>query len=394
MGVTKMNKLLSVIVPVYNPGACFARCMDSILNQTYKNLEIILVNDGSTDGSKELCHEYAMSDSRVKVIDQENQGVVAAKKRGVLEATGDFIGYVDSDDYIELDYFENMLRLQEENKADIVAVGHLHEIGSKCELKKNDIKDGVYSFPEIAHRVLYAGRFFEYGIGPHPYTKIYRADILKGAQLTVPEYIIAGDDAAVVYPCLAKAKSICVSGMAGYHYVQHMNSVTKVSFADEKKRVDVLVNYLTGAMTAAGYKKEFEPQLKAYRNYLLALRDIAVFDEGKTTLLMPFGSVLPGSRVIIYGAGVLGQKLYGYLSKDGNLSVTAWLDRNYETYQDRAMDVQAPERLNDSDLSYDYILIANISEDTSKHIKKDLMNLGVTENRIRWFTPEFCGRSE
>jgi glycosyltransferase involved in cell wall biosynthesis len=388
-----MNKLLSVIVPVYNPGACFARCMDSILNQTYKNLEIILVNDGSTDGSEELCHKYAMSDSRVKIIDQTNQGVVAAKKKGVLAATGEFIGYVDSDDYIELDYFENMLRLQEENQADIVAVGHFHEIGGKCELKKNDLKDGVYSFPEIADRVLYAGRFFEYGIGPHLVTKIFRSDILKSACFAVPYNIMAGDDAAVVYPCLAKADRICVSGMAGYHYVQHMNSVTKVSFADEKKRVDVLVNYLANAMGETGYAKEFEPQLRAYRNYLLALRDIEQFDEGNTTLLMPFGGLLSNEKVVIYGAGVLGQKLHRYLTKDGRQNVKAWLDRNYETYQDNSMDVDSPERLDDSELLYDYILVANISEDSYLHIKSDLVKRGVNEDRIRWFTPEFCGRA-
>lgn len=98
--------LISVIVPVYNVENYLCKCVDSIINQTYNNLEIILVDDGSTDGSASICDEYVLKDSRVKVIHKENGGVSSARNIGIAEASGEYICFVDSDDWLELDYFE------------------------------------------------------------------------------------------------------------------------------------------------------------------------------------------------------------------------------------------------------------------------------------------------
>ena len=95
------NNLISIIVPVYNVSEYLPRCLDSLINQTYKNIEIILVNDGSTDNSLEICKKYAEKDLRIKVIDKENGGISSARNTGIAEASGEWIGFVDSDDYIE-----------------------------------------------------------------------------------------------------------------------------------------------------------------------------------------------------------------------------------------------------------------------------------------------------
>lgn len=106
-------------------------------------MEIILVNDGSTDDSYMICNDFAKVDERIMVISQYNQGVVRARKAGVEAATGDYIGWVDADDWIEQDYIEKLVRLQEESGADIVAVGHYHDIGNDSTIIKNGIKNGV-----------------------------------------------------------------------------------------------------------------------------------------------------------------------------------------------------------------------------------------------------------
>ena len=103
------EKLISVIIPVYNAAEYLPRCLDSILNNTYRNLEIICVNDGSKDSSLEVLNSYAAKDPRVKVIDQENAGVSAARNRGLDEATGEYIAFVDSDDWVHRQYFEVLL---------------------------------------------------------------------------------------------------------------------------------------------------------------------------------------------------------------------------------------------------------------------------------------------
>ena len=112
--------LISVIIPIYKVEAYLSRCLDSILQQSYSNLELLCVNDGSPDGCLEILQDYARKDSRVKVINQKNQGVSAARNNGLREASGDYIAYIDSDDWIHEQYFELMMKYMLEYKADVV----------------------------------------------------------------------------------------------------------------------------------------------------------------------------------------------------------------------------------------------------------------------------------
>lgn len=388
------NKLVSIVVPVYNPGEYLVKCVESIINQTYRNLEIILVDDGSADGSGEKCQAYALQDTRVKVIHQSNQGVVSAKTNGVRASKGDLIGYVDSDDYIEEDYIEQLVKLQEQSGADIVAVGHFHDIGSDSTIVKNGICNGVYNISDIMDKALYAGDFFEYGITPLLCTKLFRTDLLRAAQMAVPELIAAGDDAAVFYPCLVTADRICVSDAVGYHYVQHSGSVTKTVYSDETKRIESLLQYLRNSFDEKGVLPRFERQLKVYENYLLALRQIEVFDAGKDVILTPYGGIHRGEKVVVYGSGVLGQKIVKYLNADGGATIVSWVDRNYVTYRKNGLQVDAPEKVKLFANEYDYILIANITEKTAMSIKKNLISMGVLEDKIRWFSESFRGRKD
>jgi glycosyltransferase involved in cell wall biosynthesis len=126
-----MNDLISIIVPVYNMERYLDRCMSSILKQTYKNLEIILVDDGSTDSSPKMCDNYAVSDSRIKVVHKENGGLSDARNAGIRIATGDYIGYVDSDDWIELDMYERMHNACVENNAQLAVCRYFREYDNK-----------------------------------------------------------------------------------------------------------------------------------------------------------------------------------------------------------------------------------------------------------------------
>ena len=118
-----MDSLISIIVPVYNVELYLNECINSIRNQTYKNLEIILIDDGSTDNSGKICDEYAKIDSRIVVIHKENKGVTSARKVGVEIANGKYIGFVDSDDYIDKEMYKNMLKKILETDADFIDCG-------------------------------------------------------------------------------------------------------------------------------------------------------------------------------------------------------------------------------------------------------------------------------
>lgn len=113
------NIKISVIVPVYNVEKYIRQCLESIINQTYKNLEIIIVNDGTRDNSMKIVEEY-LSDERIRVINKENGGISSARNRGIEEATGEYVSFVDSDDWLEIDLYERIVQILEGNKVDII----------------------------------------------------------------------------------------------------------------------------------------------------------------------------------------------------------------------------------------------------------------------------------
>ena len=117
-----MDKLISVIVPVYNVEKFLDKCISSIVNQTYKNLEIILIDDGSTDESVQICDKWQEKDNRVRLTHKENTGVSDTRNIGLEKTTGEYICFVDSDDYIEPDYIENLYKSLTENNADIASI--------------------------------------------------------------------------------------------------------------------------------------------------------------------------------------------------------------------------------------------------------------------------------
>lgn len=133
MGTLIGSKKISVIVPVYKVEKYLVRCVESILNQTYSNIEIILVDDGSPDNCPKLCDEYAAKDSRIRVIHKPNGGLSSARNAGMEQVTGEFVGFVDSDDWVQPTMYENCLSLIMDNNADIVQVGRHVSYGEKLD---------------------------------------------------------------------------------------------------------------------------------------------------------------------------------------------------------------------------------------------------------------------
>ena len=110
---------VSIIIPVYNVESYLRRCLDSVVNQTLKDIEIILVNDGSTDGSLAICEEYAKNDDRIKIITRKNGGLSAARNTGLDNATSEYIGFIDSDDWVDTNFFENLYNTAIEKNCDV-----------------------------------------------------------------------------------------------------------------------------------------------------------------------------------------------------------------------------------------------------------------------------------
>ena len=151
------NFSISIIIPVYNVEPYIEKCLESVLDQTYKEFECILVNDGSTDKSGQICDRFAAIDSRIRIIHKKNGGLVSARKTGLKEASGQFIGCVDPDDWIEKDYFENLIKAQQETGADIVAGNHCRDVGSSSYTVYNKLPAGIYDREKILPQLIYSG---------------------------------------------------------------------------------------------------------------------------------------------------------------------------------------------------------------------------------------------
>lgn len=213
--------MISVIVPVYNVKPYLSKCVDSIINQTYPDLEIILVDDGSTDGSGELCDEYANKDSRVVVIHQKNAGPGAARNYGIKIAQGEYIGFVDSDDTIAPKMYQTMVEMAVRLKVEMVVcdyriVGETGNVSVHVPLKTNV----VLSREEIVHKVLpeLIGEC-RYGYASL-WNKLYRKDFLFDNHLEMEENRRHGEDWWFNIQVFDKMESFAVCGSPFYNYIQ------------------------------------------------------------------------------------------------------------------------------------------------------------------------------
>jgi glycosyltransferase involved in cell wall biosynthesis len=329
-----------------------------------------------------------MQDSRIKVIHKPNGGPASARQAGLDAASGRFIGWVDSDDWIETEFFSEMIVVQQETKADIVTSGLFIDIGMDSHKLYDDFVPGIYTPTDLVPKLLYSGKFFEYGIQPHMVTKLFRRQIVKETHKLVDQRFHAGEDAAVVYPSILEAGKIAVTDICDYHYIQNPGSLSRLEKGGEAERLQRLMNFLEKQFIQRGMSDVLLPQLEQYKKCHYAMRCMQAFEPG---ILMPYGGLPKGSRVVIYGAGVLGQQIYRYLSKyhENDIGVVLWIDRDAAHYQKIGMDVYPLEKVESLTDRYDYVLIANTIEASANEMRNCLQELHVPIEKIRWFSKEF-----
>ena len=224
--------MISVIIPVYNVEKYLRRCLDSVIAQTYQNLEIICVDDGSIDDSGKICDQYAVRDARIKVIHQENQGLSAARNRGLDAAEGEYIAFVDSDDYILEDMYKKMLDKLLDYSVDLCVCQWQYEFSDGRQVvKKKNIAPPIYGRKtslEFA-RFLYRGNY-ENGVVVAAWNKLYRRALLDTIHF---EGRIHEDD-AFNGRIMAKNISVYVMEEQFYVYAQNGDSLTNKPFSANK----------------------------------------------------------------------------------------------------------------------------------------------------------------
>ncbi|EGC90834.1 glycosyltransferase, group 2 family protein [Turicibacter sp. HGF1] len=227
------NHLLSVIVPIYNVENYLERCLESIVNQTYKNLEIILVDDGSPDKCPRICDDWAKKDSRIKVIHKRNGGLSDARNQGISHATGEYICFVDSDDFIDTNMYLKMMEEMIKNQADIVVCGrYIYQEDSS--IPEFCLTSAKQFGPVEALSELFSGGCIEEAT----WDKIYNRKLF--ADITFPVSEINEDIVTIPY-LIEKAKLIVHIGTPYYYYRNNCNSISKSLYTDKKS---VVINHI------------------------------------------------------------------------------------------------------------------------------------------------------
>lgn len=224
-----MDKLLSIIVPVYKVEKYLKRCLDSILAQTYKNIEIILIDDGSPDNSGAICDEYALKDNRIRVFHIDNNGVSSARNFGLKKAKGEYIGFVDSDDYIAPEMYEVLVNNLEENNADISICGFSQEDkhGVFHRYWKEDITTTLSTIEQI--ECLLVNRYYRCSI----WDRIYKKEVLSN--VSFHRDIKIYEDMLFDYEAIKNSKKAVYTSTPYYYYCENdSNSAARSPFSDTK----------------------------------------------------------------------------------------------------------------------------------------------------------------
>ena len=226
-----MNSLISVIIPIYNVEKYLDRCVDSIINQTYKNLEIILVDDGSPDNCPKMCDDYAKKDSRIRVVHKENGGLSDARNAGMEVATGEYVSFIDSDDYISLDFYETLFQTMIDNDSDIVecSVVKFYE-NEKFDEYSDDLKVTNYETVDALDGLISENPFKQ-----HVWNKLYKSSVALDIPYAVGKL---NEDEFWTYQVFGKAKKVTRINQTMYYYFQRNGSIMGNSY--NIRRLDAL----------------------------------------------------------------------------------------------------------------------------------------------------------
>lgn len=267
--------LLSIIVPIYNVAPFLRNCIDSIISQSFSDFELILVDDGSTDESGQICDEYAKADKRITVIHKSNNGVVSARKAGLRLASGKYVGYVDGDDWIDRDMYRYMIDNAVRYNCDLVMCDVEHE---SYEKKSRNItgamlETGYYSRRELEEKLfpimLYSGTFYYFGIYPVIWNKLFRRDLLIKHQSAVFDNIRSGEDAACVYPYFLEINSMYfMKQQYLYHYRHSSIQMTATYDSASFERFKSLYKFFNLSNLAAS---KYSGQLDYYYSYCVKM---------------------------------------------------------------------------------------------------------------------------
>ncbi|MEW4924521.1 glycosyltransferase family 2 protein [Algibacter sp. 2305UL17-15] len=382
-----MNEVsISVIVPIYKIEAYLPQCIDSILDQSFTDFELILVDNGSPDNCPQICDEYASKDNRIKVIHKEHGQLLSGRKEGLKNAKGKYVAYIDGDDWVDKFYLDILFKLAEVNESDLVVTGHFREFDGKIETIKPSYT-GVFEEPEIKNSILpkamYNGTFCEHEISTYVWSKLFKRELLNEVLFEVPGEIVMGEDAAITYTYLSISKKLTISRIPLYYYRQRHDSILKSikNSTIEYYRLGLLKNFLELKLSPFLDKDNLNTQILYYLYSLILVRSGGLIHDASGNIIFnPFLKTKKNSKVIVYSSGSFGRHLISSISKSNFFQIVKWIDIDFHELNIGDNFVNPPSSIINAE--YDFLIIATTNPSVFKSIHAELALMGTDPKKI------------
>lgn len=381
----KLNYKVSILVPVYNVEKYIDRCLQSLIGQTYRNIEIILVDDGSTDHSGDICDSYARKDSRLKVIHKENGGVVSARKTGAEYVTGDYVCSVDSDDWIEANRILNFVEQGAYTKADMIYLeGYYKDYDNRSVLTETSISEGLYLGKQVIEQVfpmiIDTKICFQRMIRAMTWCWGIKKELFQKMWKKIDDRISMGDDYAHILCCLLEAQSVFLMRERGYHYVERMNSISHSLNENALHGVRIWTQMVRDQMRLSGCDGQLYLHMVFLELWYIMNCDYSLLLKKQRKYLYPYPIVRKGSKIAVYGGGTLGTQIVNALDYTKDYQVVIWVDK-YSTYQPLpGHKVEDISKL--ADALFDFVVIAVLDIKIVEEIEQSLLKNGIPEYKI------------
>lgn len=382
------NELLSVIVPVYNAEQYIEECVESILKQRYLPLEIILVDDGSSDQSGTLCDLLSERNKCIRVLHVENGGITKARLKGVEVSKGRWITFVDADDWIDEDAYGDIVG---DIGADIVVTGICRYINKNRTIMQIPyFREGFYDKEDILNEIipsmLWTPELETWAFDPSLCTKIFKREIigeyLRKASEVGSDY---GEDSTVIFPMMLHVKSLRISQKIYYYHRQRGLGEIPSYIRDEQffYKLYKVYEYLEKQFKLTAYWEVMKNQLDCFfissveikkRCYEYPVLNFSAF--------FPMDRIPKGSKVVLYGAGDLGKQYWEQNLQYHFCDIVLWVDKKCENIQMRNCKIKNPEMIKETD--FDYVVIAVDNYYIARNIAVYLKKCGIEKKKIIW----------
>lgn len=378
-----MLPLVSIIVPVYNMEQYLRKCIDSAIGQTYTNIEIILIDDGSSDKSGDICDEYSSRNRNIKVIHKHNQGLVRARKDGLDASSGVFIVPLDADDWIEPSMIEQMINKMVDNKIDMAQCGLMWEYtDGKSVLNDDIIRERMYDL-DVADNDIYKNLFVmegnhsENGMRLNICSCVFARELIMASQRCILDELCNGEDDALFFVAMLQSKRFYKFEYPYYHSLVRIGSMSRSAKMFNPDQVFMIERVVRPFLDSHKHKNSLE---SLFNRYLLNLLNLYARMWWKCAYRKMFSidiSEVPlKSRIVIYGAGEAGQSLYYMYKKIYN--VVGWIDEKKKV----SCGVKLGRVDSILNLDFDYVVLASAKERILDDMYNKLLELGISKKKI------------